>query len=166
MKYFIYSIPMLFLMFDVHAQNVGIGTTDPKAKLDIKGDLILESKVLNIPDGTIYQLDVNTEKYNQYKLVGPTSNFQIAGIIAAEHDRTVALYNRTGVSLEVYNDDVNTLPQDRILTGTGGTFAVYNGGNVVLKYDTLIAKWEIISGHYTNLDYFGSTAGDWTENAN
>ncbi len=149
----------------LQAQNVGIGTSDPKATLDIHGDLILESKELIIPDGTIYQLDVNSDKYNQYKLTGPTSNFQIAGITAAAHDRTVALYNRSGVSLEVYNDDTNTLPEDRILTGTGGTYAVYNGGNVVLKYDTLIAKWEVISGHYTNLDYFGST-DVWTASAN
>jgi hypothetical protein len=166
MKIILYTIPFLFFLSSTTAQNVGIGTTLPKAKLDVKGDLILESKELVIPDGTIYQLDVNTNKFNHYKLTGPTGNFQIAGITAAEHDRTVALYNRTGVSLEVYNDDINTLPQDRILTGTGGTFAVYNGGNVVLKYDTLIAKWEVISGHYTNLDYFGSAAGEWTPNAN
>lgn len=148
------------------AQHVGVGTTAPKAMLDVNGDMILKSIDLNIPDGATYQLDVNSNKYNQYKLVGPTSNFQIAGIGAAEQDRTVALYNRTGVSLEVYNDDVNALSQDRILTGTGGTFAVYNGGNVVLKYDTLIAKWEIISGHYSSLDYFGGGAGFWLPTAN
>ncbi|MGB4850400.1 MAG: hypothetical protein WBP41_20910, partial [Saprospiraceae bacterium] len=166
MKNIFLPVVLLFTLHILQAQNIGIGTTDPKAKLDINGDLILESKELILPEGATYQLDVNTNKFNHYKLTGPTSNFQIAGIAAAEHDRTVALYNRTGVSMEIYNDYASSLVEDRILTGTGGTFAVFNGGNVVLKYDTLIAKWEIVSSHYNSLDYFGSSAGEWTPNAN
>ncbi len=144
----------------IQSQNVGIGNTDPKAKLDVSGDLILKSATLTLADGNTLDLDINTAKYNHYKLMGPTGNFQIGGILAAEHDRIITLYNRAGHSLEIYNDDVNALITNRILTGTGGTFAVYPGGSVTLKYDDVIDKWEITASHYNSLDNFGS--GNWT----
>lgn len=147
---------MLFGTMGVYAQNVGIGNADPKAKLDISGDLILKSADLTLADGNTLALDVNTNKYNHYKLIGPTGNFQIGGIGAGEHDRIITLYNRTGHSLEVYNDDVNADVANRILTGTGGTFAVYSGGSVTMKYDNTINKWELTASHYNSLDNFGS----------
>lgn len=146
------------------SQNVGIGNTDPKAKLDVSGDLILKSADLTLADGNTLDLDINTNKYNHYKLIGPTGNFQIGGIVAAEHDRIITFYNRSGHSLEVYNDDVNALSSNKILTGTGGTFAVYPGGSVTLKYDNIIGKWEIIASHYNSLDNFGS--GNWSLSGN
>ncbi len=143
------------------AQNIGIGNTNPQARLDINGDIILRSHALTVANGTTYALDVNTNKFSNYKLTGTTSNFQIAGITAAANDRNITLYNRTGNSMEIYNDDVNAPASNRILTGTGTTFAVYNGGTVSLRYDTATHKWEVISSHYNNLDYFGSGTGNW-----
>ena len=35
----------------IQSQNVGIGNTDPKAKLDVSGDLILKSATLTLADG-------------------------------------------------------------------------------------------------------------------
>ncbi len=141
------------------AQNVGIGNTNPQAKLDVNGDLILRSYTLTVADGTSYGLDVNTNKFSNYKLTGTTSNFQIAGITAAANDRNITLYNRTGNSMEIYNDDATAAVANRIITGTGTTFAVYNGGTVSLRYDATIQKWEVISSHYNNLDYFGGGGG-------
>lgn len=143
----------------IQAQNVGVGTTDPKAKLDVAGDLILRSADLTLLDGNTLNLNVNSNKLNHYRLIGPASNFQIGGIQAAEHDRIVTLYNRAGSSLEVYNEDISSIDSNRIHTGTGGTFAIYPGGNVSLKYDNNINRWEIISSHYNSLDNFGS--GNW-----
>jgi hypothetical protein len=154
------SILIVFGCINLYAQNVGINNSDPKAKLDISGDLILKSADLTLADGNTLALDINTNKYNHYKLLGPTGNFQIGGIAAGEHDRIITLYNRTGHSLEVYNDDINADVANRILTGTGGTFAVYSGGSVTLKYDNTINKWEITASHYNSLDNFGS--GNWS----
>ncbi|MBK7809310.1 MAG: hypothetical protein IPJ51_23950 [Saprospiraceae bacterium] len=144
----------------IYAQNVGISTTDPRATVDVAGDLILKSAELILADGNTLDLDITTQKYNHYKLTGPTANFQISGIMAAEQDRIVTLYNRAGHSLEIYNDYATADLEKRILTGTGGTFAVYPGGSVTLKYDTAINKWEITASHYNSLDNFGS--GNWT----
>ena len=57
------------------AQNIGIGNTNPQAKLDVSGDLILRSYSLTMADGTTYALDVNTNKFSNYKLTGTTGNF-------------------------------------------------------------------------------------------
>lgn len=160
MNKFLISTFILIHANFVHAQNVGIGTTDPRAKLDVAGDLILKSAELILADGNTLDLDITTQKYNHYKLTGPTANFQISGILAAEQDRIVTLYNRAGHSLEIYNDYATADLEKRILTGTGGTFAVYPGGSVTLKYDTAINKWEITASHYNSLDNFGS--GNWT----
>lgn len=146
------------------SQNVGIGNTNPQAKLDLNGDLILRSFMLTVPDGTNYALDLNTNKFANYKLTGPTSNFQIAGITASANDRILTLYNRTSQSMEIYNDDAAASSANRILTGTGTTFVVYNGGAVSLRYDGDIQKWEIISSHYNNLDYFGGGGDSWDIN--
>ena len=153
-KYLIISILLTGFVKIVFAQNVGIGTTDPRAKLDVAGDLILQSAELILADGNTLDLDITTQKFNHYKLTGPTSNFQISGIMTAEQDRIVTLYNRSGHSLEIYNDYLTADPEKRILTGTGSTFAVYPGGSVTLKYDTAINKWEITASHYNSLDNF------------
>lgn len=145
----------LVMDLQINAQNIGIGNTNPLAKLDINGDLILRSYTLTVAEGTTYALDVNTNKFNNYRLVGPTGNFQIAGITAAANDRTITLYNRCGSSLEMYNDDATALVGNRILTGTGGTLAIYNGGSVTLRYDAIAQHWEVVNAHYSNLNYFG-----------
>jgi hypothetical protein len=160
MKKLLITTNILLITNFIYAQNVGINNTDPKATLDVSGDLILKSAELILDDGNTLALDVSSLKFNHYKLTGPTSNFQISGILAAEHDRIVTLYNRAGHSLEIYNDYLTADPEKRILTGTGSTFAVYPGGSVTLKYDTAINKWEITASHYNSLDNFGS--GNWT----
>lgn len=141
----------------VNSQNIGIGTTSPTAKLEVSGDLILQSSSLIISEGNTIDLDVNTDKFNHYDISGPTSNFQISGILAAENDRIVTLYNRSGHSLEIYNEDVNVIVTDRIITGTGSTLTIYSGGSVTLRYSGLLEKWEVIASHYSSLNFFGST---------
>ena len=61
--------------------------------------------------------------------------------------------------MEIYNEDATALPENRITTGTGTTFAVYNGGSVSLRYDASGQRWEIISSHYNSLNYFGGGGG-------
>ncbi len=157
MRALIINLSFLFGASLTMAQNVGIGNTDPKAKLDVSGDLILKSATLTLLNGNTIDLDVITNRYNHYKLEGPTSNFQIGGILAAEQDRIITLYNRAGHSLEIYNDYATVDLEKRILTGTGTTFVVFPGGSVTLKYDNIIDKWEITASHNNNLNYFGDT---------
>ena len=138
--------------------HVGIGTTDAQAKLDINGDIAMRSADITI--GLTYNtsLDVNTVKQTNYKLLQSfpgIGNFIIAGITSGSDGRVITLANRSGSSMEIYNDDAIAPATDRIITGTGTTFAIYNGGSVSLRYDVSIQKWEVMSSHYNSLDYFG-----------
>lgn len=144
------------------AQNVGIGTTSPLSKLDINGDIAFRSADITISTTYNYALDVNTVKQANYRLkspVLPPGNFIIAGITAGVEGRVISLANRTNFSMEIYNEDATALPENRITTGTGTTFAVYNGGSVSLRYDASGQRWEIISSHYNSLNYFGGGGG-------
>lgn len=154
---------LLLLMQSTFSQNVGIGTPSPQSKLDINGDIALRSADITIAATYNYALDVNTVKQANYKLLGtilpPLGNFIIAGITAAADGRIVTLANRSGFSMELYNEDATAIAANRISTGTGATFAVYNGGTVSLRYDAPDQRWEVINSHYNSLDYFGGGAG-------
>lgn len=144
------------------AQNVGVGTTSPQSKLDLNGDIAFRSADITITTTYTYALDVNSVKQSNYRLkspVLPLGNFILAGITAAVEGRVISLANRTNFSMEIYNEDATSLPENRITTGTGTTFAVYNGGSVSLRYDASGQRWEIISSHYNSLDYFGGSGG-------
>ena len=164
MKKIICLLILSFCMIQISlAQNVGIGTTTPLSTLDINGDIAMRSAEITITSVYNIALDVNTTKQANYKLLQtpfpPVGNFIIAGITSAADGRIITLANRTGSSFEIYNDDANAAGNDRIKTGTGSTFAVYNGGTVTLKYDASIQKWEVMSSHYNSLDYFGGGGG-------
>ena len=147
------------------AQNIGIGNTDPQAVLDINGDLAQRTADITITNTYNYALDVNTVKRAGYKLLqnGPLpGNFILSGITAGVDGRIINLYNRSGSAMEIYDEDINAAIADRIHTGTGGTFAIYNGGTVTLKYDTSSQHWEVTGSHYNSLDYFGGGGGGGT----
>ena len=137
---------------------VGIGTSDPQAKLDIDGDIAMRSADININTTYNYALDLYSVKQSNYKLLRSppiASNFVIAGIQGGVDGRIITLANRSGSPMEIYNDEPFASPAHRIVTGTGATFTVYNGGAVTLKYDVSIQKWEVINSHYNSLDYLG-----------
>jgi hypothetical protein len=155
------AVITLFCSLTATAQNVGINTPAPNAALDINGDIAIRSQVLTVADGVTYALDVNTAKYSNYRLTGPTGNFVIAGITAGANGRLITLYNLTGQSVELYNEDAATVAANRIKTGTGATVAIYNNGTAVLQYDITANRWQLQSTHNSSLNYFGSGSGSW-----
>ena len=93
------------------------------------------------------------------QILPPLGNFIIAGITAGANGRVINLHNRSGFSMEVYNEDGTATTANRISTGTGTTLAIYNGGTVTFRYDATSQRWEIIGSHYNSLDYFGGGGG-------
>ncbi len=157
---FLFSFLLIFK--SSYSQNVGIGTTNPQSGLDINADLALRSTDIIINSVYSYSLDVNSLKQTNYKLKSPTlpvGNFIIAGISGSVEGRIITLTNRSGFSMEIYNEDLTASASDRIQTGTGSTIAVYNGGAITLQYDGTDQRWSVKSMHNNSLDYFGGGGG-------
>jgi hypothetical protein len=149
------------------AQNVGINTTSPNAALDVYGELALKSASLTTPDGTNYALNINSNKFSNYKLTGPTADFVIAGITAGVDGVLVTLHNRSGFTMELYDEDLTATNVNRIHTGSAITLAIYNNGSVTLQYDSDLQRWTVLNAHYYNINFFGGTGGGtgvgWSE---
>lgn len=150
------------LAYSIHCQNIGIGNTNPAARLDINGDIAIRSSDVIISATYNYALDVNTARQGCYKLKSstvPVGNFIIAGIASGADGRVISLINRTGASMEIYNEEAAATAANRILTGTGSNLAVYNNGTVTLQYDASQSRWVITSMHNNSLNYFGGSGG-------
>ena len=144
------------------AQNIGIGNTAPLTKLDINGDIAFRSADITITTVYNYALDVNTVKQAYYKLkspILPIGNFILAGITAGTDGRMITLTNYSGVSMEIYNEDLSANANDRIKTGIGTTLAVFANGSVTLQYDVPEQRWLVKGGHNNSLSYFGGGGG-------
>lgn len=139
------------------AQNVGIGNINPQARLDIAGDVIFRDEVLNVSNGLTYALNVNNPKSSHYRISGPTENFIVAGITAGAADRMITLNNRSGYKMTILNNfGLGGIAIDKIITGTGNSLIVYDGGSVSLTYSTNTNRWEVINSHETNLNVMES----------
>ncbi|MBK9255969.1 MAG: tail fiber domain-containing protein [Saprospiraceae bacterium] len=158
-------IIVLVGIINTDAQNVGIGTTDPRAKLDVDGDLALRSITDTILVGVDYAYDVNTIKSSNYKLVGFNANFALGGITPGVEGRQITLRNATSFSMELYNEQLVADEEKRISTGINNTLAIYPGGSVNLVYDSTVQRWVVMAAHNYNLNYYGST-DSWGLNGN
>lgn len=165
------KLQLLFFFFSIlkisFPQNIGIGTISPNAKFDLNGDIALRSADITISITPTYALNVNTVKQGNYKLKAaavPVGNFIIAGITSGVEGRIITLTNRTGSSMEIYNENATAASANRIQTGTGATITVYPNGNVTLQYDATDQRWSIKSLHNNSLNNLGGSG--WAINGN
>jgi len=127
------------------SQNVGINTTNPEAALDIYGDVIFRTVGITANDGITYAMDINSTKSSYYRVTGPTADFTIAGIIAGIDGRTITLFNRSGFSMQLNNEDPFAALTDQIVTGTSADIIIINKGVITLQYDGTEEKWIVKS---------------------
>jgi hypothetical protein len=130
------------------AQNVGIGTLTPQARLDINGDIIIRSMPLLVTNGVNAAVDINTVRFSNYKITGPTANFTIAGIAAGVDGRMVTFNNKTSFTMQVTNEDVAAAAASRISTGTGAAVDINAGGSITLQYDADLSRWIVQSKNH------------------
>ena len=133
--------------------NVGIGTSTPGTKLDINGDMGLRSADIIIASPGNSTIDVYSNKQSVYRLLqNPPGigDFYISGLedSAPIDGRLITLINSSGATLELYNDMI-AHPYSRILTGTGNSIFIHNGGTVTFRYDATILRWEVIHSTYS-----------------
>ncbi|MCX6317304.1 MAG: hypothetical protein NTW29_08435 [Bacteroidetes bacterium] len=156
------TFSFLFLTFIANAQNVGINIATPQATLDVYGDVIFRSADIVAADGVNLALDVNYNRFSFYRIAGPTANFSIGGITAGVEGRLVTLFNRSGFSMQLNNEDPAATANDRIITGTNGDLVIDQKGIVNLQYDGAEQRWLVISNNKPG----GSVSGGWGLNGN
>jgi hypothetical protein len=155
---FLFSLPIVA----VKAQNVGINTTSPQASLDVYGDIILRSADLVAADGINAALDVNNNRFSYYRISGPTADFRLAGITAGVEGRLITLFNRSGFTMQLNNQDGNATDVDRIITGNNADLDINDRGIVNLQYDGLEQRWIVLSNNKAG----GAVSGGWGLNGN
>ena len=144
-KLIIFFASICFIASNSIGQNVGINTATPEAALDVNGDIIIRPGTLAVADGITLSLDVNTTRFSYYRLEGPTSNFTLAGIAAAIDGRQLSLFNRSGFTMQVKNEDATVVATDMIVTGTNADITIPNKGILSLQYDTNEGRWIVKS---------------------
>ncbi len=163
---FMKKVIVAFLFFipiaAVKAQNVGINTNSPQASLDVYGDIILRSADLTAADGINAALDVNNNRFSYYRISGPTADFRLAGITAGVEGRLITLFNRSGFTMQLNNQDVSATAVDRIITGNNTDLDINDRGIVNLQYDGLEQRWIVLSNNKAG----GAVSGGWGLNGN
>jgi hypothetical protein len=156
----------LFLYYPIQsikAQNVGVNTTTPEAALDVNGDIIIRPSELIAIDGITVALDVNSTRFSYYRITGPTADFIIAGITAGIDGRLVTLFNRSGFTMQLNNEDPTAATVDMVATGTNSDITIPNKGIVNLQYDGVEQKWVVRSSSKGPVPGGG---GHWDINGN
>ncbi len=141
----VFIVSILFFVAYSTGQNVGVNTPTPQATLDVNGDVIFRTADVTAADGINIALDVNNPRFSYYRLTGPTADFTIAGITAGNDGRLLTLFNRTGFTMQLNNEDVNAAVTDMIVTGTNADITIINKGIVNLQYDATEQKWIVKS---------------------
>jgi hypothetical protein len=145
MKKYLLLVNVLFCFQVIYCQNVGVNTPTPEAALDVNGDVIFRTSDLPVADGVNIALDVNTARFSYYRLTGPIADFTLAGITAGNDGRLLTLFNRTGFTMQINNEDAGAAVTDMIVTGTNADMTLPNKGIINLQYDATEQKWIVKS---------------------
>ncbi|MFM9911086.1 MAG: hypothetical protein ACKVOW_17225 [Chitinophagaceae bacterium] len=145
MKKYLLIAGILFSYQLIFSQSVGINTTTPAATLDVNGDVVFRTGTLAVANGITLALDVNITKFSYYRVEGPTADFTIAGITEGVDGRLLTLFNRSGFTMQLNNEDPSAGLTDRIVTGTNADITITNKGIINLQYDGNEGKWIVKS---------------------
>jgi hypothetical protein len=78
--FFYLLLSAILLVNTAAGQNIGIGHNVAEVLLDINGDIVLRSADITLEDGTTLSVNVESNPYSNYRISGPTADFNIAGI--------------------------------------------------------------------------------------
>jgi hypothetical protein len=120
--------------------NVGIGKNTPTAKLETNGTFALSKREINNPSGAT---GVITNTNSVYKLSGG-GTFNIEGIDEGADGQVVYLYALSSTNIVLQHNTTLSGISKSIITNTGASVTISNGGGATLIYDADSAYWRLI----------------------
>ncbi len=146
MKHIILLSLLLTILVNLSfSQNVGINNTDPKATLDVAGDIVFRAENLNLVNGINDNIDIITTKSMNYIIMGPNTTFEIGGFAGGENGRIITLYNSSPAAYYVKHFSGGTLPENQINTGIGADFLMNSYSTLTFQYLALDNLWHVVS---------------------
>jgi hypothetical protein len=128
---------------------VGIGQTDPQAKLDVGGDIILSTKSHTpaFANSDIVALDRDGKSVIRIiELNGNPTTVTLSGIAGGVDGMLLYIYNYQVVTLTIAHESATATSQNRIWTGDAGSNILFSGrGGAILVYDGLNSRWRVLS---------------------
>jgi len=137
---------LLSICVSINAQNVGVGTATPMAKMDVSGDLALrEGTALTLVNGANNNIAATANSF--YRIVSPTAAFSITGLTGGQNGKVLVIYNTTAFAMTISNENAGSAITNRIRTMTGADIVtpITNGATVTLMYNSTQALWLVLS---------------------
>jgi hypothetical protein len=132
-----------FFLRDFNNKNCVIfgDNTTCGAKLTIQKDLILK-KTAYLSGTALY---TNFDRQGSSRILVTGTSSDMTGIANGFEGLLMYISVDQGCTLRIFNDNINSLPQNRIITHSGGTVAITaSGGGATLLYDGVAQRWRII----------------------
>ncbi len=142
-KSFTSMMLLILLNFTLYAQ-VGIGTTDPKTALDVNGALSLrEGSALSLANGTNDGISLGSPVYSIYRIITPTNDFNITGIVpvASANGQIVVLQNTTSEDMTIIHDGAATAANGIYISGEKDVILTGRYTTVSLQYSSSLSRW-------------------------
>jgi len=121
-----------------HEHSGAAGDGPPVKRFNVLG-----ATANNTSTGNVDAL--TTVGLTQVRLTG-ASAVTLRGIDDGSLARQVTVMNVTGSPLIVQDEAVAAAAADRIVTGTGASITIEDGGSVFLEYDSVSSRWRVIGG--------------------
>ena len=128
-------------VFIGNAGQVGIGTSNPNARLDIDGDIIIRKQTFSTT-GTFNALDRNSASSLYFNAAGAIT---LNGIADGKDGMIVYIINGAGTTLTINNESGAASAANRITTHTGAAVTITNRGGATLIYEGSATNlWRVI----------------------
>ncbi len=151
-----------FTFFITYSQNVGIGTNNPLAKLDINGDVILRNAAVTLVNGNNNDINTTASRFSFYTITGPTAAFNISGFTGGVDGRAITIYNNTTNQMTLKNQQLS-VAANQLNIGTGSDFILNGNSSVTFRYISSDNKWHVL-GSFNNAAV--SAGVGWAVNGN
>jgi hypothetical protein len=120
--------------------QVGIGTSNPNARLDIDGDIIIRKQTFSTT-GTFNALDRNNASSLYFN---PAGAITLNGIADGKDGMIVYIINGQLTTLTINNESGSASAANRITTHTGAAVTITARGGATLIYEGATSLWRII----------------------